>query len=305
VISFRYHLVSVVAVFLALALGIIIGTTALNGPITTDLCKQVNTLKGDRTSLANQVKALQTQVGDASDFAAAYGPSIVANTLDKQNVLVIAMPGASSTTRDGVERELTQAGAKISGRLSLTTSYVDQRRGSQIVNVATTTHPICLTLPEVSDPGQLGGAVLAGVLVGSSCAQTDLEQVITAFSSLHMLSVEDNSITATKNVVVVGTGALAPGDYGSSMELAFVTALQQAGAHVVIAGNTASASQAGLVASVRTSNDDKSAVATVDNADTAIGQVSTVLALVNALNANTGHYGTAKGADSLFPNPSK
>jgi hypothetical protein len=120
-----------------------------------------------------------------------------------------------------------------------------------------------------------------------------------------MLSVEDNSITATKNVVVVGTGALAPGDYGSSMELAFVTALQQAGAHVVIAGNTASASQAGLVASVRTSNDDKSAVATVDNADTAIGQVSTVLALVNALNANTGHYGTAKGADSLFPNPSK
>jgi hypothetical protein len=304
VISFRYHLVSVVAVFLALALGIIVGTTALNGPITTDLRKQVNTLKSDRTSLANQVKALQTQVGDASDFAAAYGPAIVAHTLDKQNVLVVAMPGTSSTTRDGVEHELQQAGAKISGRLSLTTSYVDQRRGSEIVQYATTNHPIGLTLPEVSDPGQLGGALLAYVLLGHG-QTSDLDQVISGFSSLHMLSVEDNSITPSTSVVVIGTGAMAPGDYGSSMELSFVTALQQANGRVVVAGNNASASEAGLVASVRSSNDDKSAVATVDNSDTAIGQVSTVLALVNALNANIGHYGTAKGAASLFPNPSK
>ena len=36
-ISFRYHLVSIVGVFLALAVGIVVGTTALNGPITKDL----------------------------------------------------------------------------------------------------------------------------------------------------------------------------------------------------------------------------------------------------------------------------
>lgn len=303
-ISFRYHLVSVVAVFLALALGIIIGTTALNGPITTDLRKQVNTLKSDRTSLANQVKALQTQVGDASDFAAAYGPSIVANTLDKQNVLVVAMPGASSTTRDGIEKELGQAGAKVTGRITLQPSYVDQRRGNDIVSLATTNHPICVTLPEVSDPGQLGGAVLAGVLLGH-CQKTDLDSVVAGFSSLHMLSVDDSSIQGSTTVVVIGTGSLSQGDYAAGMELSFVTALQQAGGHVVVAGNSASATQAGLVASVRASNDDKQAVATVDNADTAIGQVSTILALLNALNSNIGHYGTAKTADSLFPNPSK
>ena len=303
-ISFRYHLVSVIAVFLALALGIIIGTTALNGPITTDLRKQVNTLKSDRTSLANQVKALQTQVGGASDFAAAYGPSIVTGTLDKQNVLVVAMPGASSTTRDGVEKELQQAGAKIVGRLSLTPSYVDEHRGNNVVSLATTNHPTCITLPEVSDPGQLGGAVLAGVLLGH-CQKTDLDSVIAGFSALHMLSVDDNDIQGSTTVVVIGTGALPQGDYGAGMELAFVTALQQAGGHVVVAGNSASATQSGLVASVRASSDDKQAVATVDNSDTAIGQVSTVLALVNAINSNIGHYGTAKSADSLFPNPSK
>jgi hypothetical protein len=36
-IDFRYHLVSLVAVFLALAVGIVLGTTALNGPLTRGL----------------------------------------------------------------------------------------------------------------------------------------------------------------------------------------------------------------------------------------------------------------------------
>ena len=44
-ISFRYHVVSIVAVFLALALGVVVGTTALNGPITTDLRNKVDTAK--------------------------------------------------------------------------------------------------------------------------------------------------------------------------------------------------------------------------------------------------------------------
>ena len=79
-ISFRYHLVSLVAVFLALALGIVVGTTALNGPITTDLRKQVNTLRSDRTTLANQVKALQARVDDSEQFAATYGSQLVAGT---------------------------------------------------------------------------------------------------------------------------------------------------------------------------------------------------------------------------------
>jgi hypothetical protein len=37
VIDFRYHLVSLIAVFLAVALGIVIGTTALNQPILNDI----------------------------------------------------------------------------------------------------------------------------------------------------------------------------------------------------------------------------------------------------------------------------
>jgi len=33
VINFRYHVVSLTAVFLALAIGLVVGTAALNGPV--------------------------------------------------------------------------------------------------------------------------------------------------------------------------------------------------------------------------------------------------------------------------------
>ena len=50
-IDFRYHLVSLIAVFLAVALGIVIGTTALNEPILADIKNQV-TRPGEGQALA-------------------------------------------------------------------------------------------------------------------------------------------------------------------------------------------------------------------------------------------------------------
>jgi hypothetical protein len=155
----------------------------------------------------------------------------------------------------------------------------------------------------VSDPGQLGGTLLAYVLLGK-CLPTDLTQVISGFSELHMISV-GGSVTPSTTVVVVGTGSLAPGSYAAQTELSLVSDLQQLGGHVVVAGDPASAVQAGVVASVRTAAADKNTVSTIDNSDSAIGQVSTVLALAGVIKSSVGHYGTGKGADAMFPIPTK
>lgn len=303
-ISFRYHLVSIVAVFLALALGIVVGTTALNGPITTDLRKQVNTLKSDRTTLANQVKALQLQVSDAGQFASSFGSQLVKGTLPKQSVMLVGLPGARTSVEDGITKQIDAAGGRVSGHIELTEAYIDPRRASDIASLVTSgVHPIGLTLPEVSDAGQLGGALLAYVLLGKG-EHTDLSQVLGGFSELHMVSVDGDVVPST-TVVVVGTGSLASANYAASAELALVTALQQAGGHVVVAGDGGSATQSGIVAGVRGANGDKATVSTVDNSDSAIGQVSTVLALADITKSVVGHYGTAKSADALFPSPTK
>lgn len=304
-ISFRYHLVSIIAVFLALALGIVVGTTALNGPITTDLRKQVNTLKGDRTTLANQVKSLQRQVGEAGQFASSFGAQLVKGTLSKQHILLVGMPGARTSVEDGITKQIEAAGGTPSGHLELTDAYVDPRRSSDITSLVTSgVHPIGLTLPEVSNAGQLGGALLAFVLLGKG-ERTDLSEVLSGLSALHMVSGSGTAVTPSTTVVIVSTGALTSANYAAAAELALVTALQGAGGHVVVAGDSASATQAGVVAAVRSASGDRARVSTVDNADSAVGQVSTVLALADITKSRVGHYGTAKNADALFPNPSK
>jgi hypothetical protein len=305
VISFRYHLVSIVAVFLALALGIVVGTTALSGPITKDLRNQLNDAKKQRDALAEQVKTLQTRVDDAGQFASTYGAQLVAGSLAGKQVLIVALPGVSSGMRSGAAKQLAAGGAKVSGVVTLTKNYLDPRLGSGINSLATgPSHPIGLTLPETSDSGQLGGALLAYVLLGKG-QKTDLTQVLGGFSALHMVSVNGTTITPAKLVVVLAHGALKPKDYGANAELALVSALSRGGGKVVVAGDSASAGTGGLVASVRNSAADRGTSSTVDNADTAFGQVSAVLALSAAAKGQNGQYGTEQGADALFPAPSK
>jgi hypothetical protein len=303
VISFRYHLVSLVAVFLALALGIVVGTTALNGPITTDLRKQVNSLRSDRTTLANQVKALQAEVDNNEQFAATYGAQLVANSLTKQSVVIVGLPGAGASIQDSLAQQITAAGGTVSGRVQLTSDYIDPRRGTDITSLATgPAHPRGLQLPTSNDPGTLGGALLAYVLTGKGEA-TDVRQVLGGFSQLHMLT-GSPTVTPAKNIVVVGTGALLANGYPANAELAFVGALANAGGSVLVAGDTPSATSHGIVALVRNSGSNRSSVSTVDNSDTALGQVTAVLALSELIKSGTvGQYGTVDGADALFPTP--
>ncbi len=63
-IDFRYHLVSLIAVFLAVALGIVIGTTALNNPISADIEARVDQLEQDKRQLEDRTQELTAQVDE-------------------------------------------------------------------------------------------------------------------------------------------------------------------------------------------------------------------------------------------------
>jgi hypothetical protein len=304
VISFRYHIVSIVAVFLALALGIVVGTTALNGPITKDLRTQVNDAKKQRDALAAREKLLQGQVENANQFASTYGAQLVAGSLTGKNVLEIALPGTTTQMQDGLSQQVTAAGGRTS-RVTLTKTYLDPSGGVGISALATgSAHPIGWTAPETSNADQLGGSLLAYVLLGHG-QKTDLTQVLGGFSELHMLSLDGQDITPSTTVVVLGSGGISAKDYAGTAEQSLVSALATAGGHVVVAGDKKSADQGGLVSLVRSSKALHAGVSTVDDADNAFGQVSAVLALAGATTGLIGHYGTEQGADALYPAPSK
>jgi hypothetical protein len=297
--------VSLIAVFLALALGIVVGTTALNGPITKDLRNQVNDVKDQRDALAVQVKQLQGQVDNAGQFASNYGAQLVAGTLAGKDVLEVILPGASSDMADGVSSNISAAGGKISGRISITKAYLDPSGGAGIVSLATGgSRPLGWTAPETPNADILGGSLLAYVLLGHG-QPTELTSVLGGFAGLHMVSSNGQDITPSTNVVVLAGGGLRSKDYAGAAEEALVSALAKGGGHVVVAADNASASAGGLLARVRASQSDRAGVSSVDNANTPFGQVSTVLSLASAMQGAVGHYGTDESADALFPAPAK
>ena len=153
VISFRYHVVSIVAVFLALALGVVVGTTALNGPITTDLRNKVDSLNKQRASDVQQQQLLQQQVATANQFAGTYALEHRRRHAHRRSGDHDRDAGATSAMKDGVAKEITAAGGTLTGRIQLTSDYTDPKRAGDMLNLADTVHPIGLNLPVTDDAG--------------------------------------------------------------------------------------------------------------------------------------------------------
>ncbi len=63
-INFRYHVVSLTAVFLALAIGLVVGTAALNGPVADSLNNTVNSLRKDNQQMRQTMQQHAAGVGD-------------------------------------------------------------------------------------------------------------------------------------------------------------------------------------------------------------------------------------------------
>jgi hypothetical protein len=304
VISFRYHVVSIVAVFLALALGVVVGTTALNGPITTDLRNKVDALNKQRAADIQQAKQLQQQVNLGDQFAGTYAARVVGNTLSGQQVIMIGMPGASGSIKDGIAKQIIAAGATISGRIQLTGDYTDPKRANDLVSLAKEVQPIGLTFTVTDDAATLGGELLAYVLSGAG-QQSDISQVLSGLATAQMLKVDGSDVTASKLIVVVSSGSMPVADPIALNQLQLITQLQLAGCHTLVAGDAPSSILGGLVAQVRGSDADKSTVSTVDDADTVVGQVTATLALAEVAGGKSGAYGTGTGVQSMFPSAAR
>jgi hypothetical protein len=169
VIDFRYHLVSIVAVFLALAVGIVLGSTELRGAAFSALDRTSNALSSKLEAADNQNSALQQQVQGDRQFAQAAEPVLLKHLLDNKKVVIITTPGASSSVVSGVRTGLSDADATVSGQVALSSKFADTSASnesllSQLTQQAT---PSSLTLTNGS-PQQQAAQVLAAALVTKS-----------------------------------------------------------------------------------------------------------------------------------------
>ncbi|MFL6129752.1 MAG: copper transporter [Mycobacteriales bacterium] len=306
-IDFRYHVVSLVAVFLALALGVLLGTTQLSGAVSDDLRGQVRQLDSDKRQLQTELRTLQGRTRSDDTVTAALAPKLVAGTLRDAKVVLVATPQAADSTGDGVQQALERAGAQVTGRVQLTDDYADPRRAADAKAYVTGGgQPAGFQLPESADAGVLSGALLSYALLGTKKDDPTpavTSEVLAGFASLRMLRVDSAQVTPGDLAVVVASGPVQGAEPAARLQALgdLVSALDGAGRGAVVAGTPAAAGRDGLVAAVRADSGLASAVSTVDHADRPVGQVAAVFALAQQSAGRSAQYGTAAGAEAPFP----
>ncbi|MGY1717815.1 copper transporter [Blastococcus sp. SYSU DS0552] len=310
-IDFRYHLVSLIAVFLAVALGIVIGTTALNEPILADIENQVSQLEQDKRALEDQTRDLQAQLSTSQEFEEAVGPVLVDGTLTERSVLlVLTDEDVAPETVEEVTALIGDAGGSVSGVVRLQPQYSDPATAAALQSYVTGAGlPAGLQLPESGDAGVLVASLLSQVLMipeGGPVPDTAaVSSVLAGLSSLEVLTAESASVSPADHAVVL-TGGLFEGadaDQRTTMLVELVTALDEQGRGAVVAGTAATARPEGLVGVLRADPALAAAVSTVDNVGTEVGRISTVLALGQESQGTSGKYGTADDAQPVPPVP--
>ena len=126
-IDFRYHLVSIVAVFLALAIGIVLGSTELQGVTLSGLQGANNSLHSQLNAASDERDAYQAQDNAAQSFLQNSEPLLLGNghLLEKDKIVLITEPGAPSSVISGVKAAASEAGATITGQVALQPSFND------------------------------------------------------------------------------------------------------------------------------------------------------------------------------------
>ncbi len=320
-IDFRYHLVSIVAVFLALAIGIVLGSTELQGPAYNLLDKTTSKLQNELGQVSSQRDAAQQQATEGEMYAQAVEPTVLRGLLTKQRLLIVTEPGAQSSVVSGISSAALAAGASITGQINLATKFFDTS-GTTQDSLNQTTLDVAqaagIQLDSSATYQQQAAQVIASEILTTAAASsagkapaadqaTNAATMLQAYAASQFLSTTGQPANPATLAVVV-TPQNPPSD-GSADQLdqvliPLVTELAAKGSATVVVGSSAG-SGAGSPIAVLRSNNVSSQVSTVDDADLVAGQTVAMQALaVGLAGGKAGSYGfTANGATAIAPSP--
>jgi hypothetical protein len=314
--SMRYHVVTMTALIIVGALGVLIGSTTSTGGSLLSI------VAGDRSTLASQVDKLGTQRSQleqqlraSNTFAAAVAPTAVRGQLDGRRVVLVLAPDAEAADRDAVRQLVTQAGGTVTGELGLTDAITDPSRADAIRDLTTRLLPAGAQLPASSDAGSLAGGLLGSVLMTrgqTGPARTTVassgDQTGAALAGLMQTGfVRSGPRPAPAQLAVILTGGPLTGTDAAERAATLArlaVELDRAGVGAVLAGRTGAEGAHGAVGVVRADGAAASALSTVDGVQTTVGRVATVLALREQADGRSGRYGAGVNAQAPIPGAS-
>ena len=306
-ISFRFHLVSVVAVFLALAIGILVGSTVIDRAIVEGLRDRVEDVREnlrerqlENDELSARVEELEAFVGDGAALT-------VDGRLEGTVALVVTDAGVDREPVDRTIELLDEAGAAVRGVLTVRPEWrltdEDRRLGvAEAVGL------------EASEPVEVLQARAAELLVADITSAVEVVDdgtgALDQIAELQLVDfevLEDVIVRRPSRVLVVVVSGPESDLEGSDHTEAFATAAADTVGAVVQAEVWADQEdgpdRADSLAAVLGDPALAARIATVDDLDLPMGPTTVVMALVAARAGEVGHFGVGDGAQAAAPPP--
>jgi hypothetical protein len=318
VISLRYHIVSLVAVFLALALGIVVGSTVLQEGTVSVLRATGEKVRQESEKNSRENVELKKEQARLQSFGAAFLPELLQGRLKGRPVVLVDTDKVDNGLRDTVRKALEDAGAEIDGQITFSDQHL------ALGNEGDRTAAGRLLGADAGAPEVLRDTLvkrLADRLVASSAIPQEDGQrpsdLLTGLQDADFLDLKlTQPITAGNDpfprqgstfVLLGPSPAAAPTAVAPDAFLVPLADQVSSRASVGAVAGVEAAAVPGPNSWVQTLRNDREVsrrVSGIDSVDTVYGQLSLVEALQTSLQQGpAGQYGTKDGASALFPEP--
>lgn len=308
-ISLRSHAISLAAVFLALAIGVALGSGLLSNTVMSGLRDDKHEMQNEIDSLTDDRNALNEKLAAASDFEAQMAPRMLRDSLAEKSVLLFRTPDSADGDIDALTRVVEQAGGRVTGTVALTQEFVDANSSEKLLSVVNS--PIVpagaqLNTNSVDQGSQAGDLLGIALLINRDAQATSVDDaqrdtVLAALRDTGFITYGTERIGAANTALVVTGGELADdaGNQGATVAR-FAAGLAPHGSGTVLVGREGSASGTSAVAVNRSDAAMSSVVSTVDDVDRESGRITSVLALSDLINGgHPGQFGTGPGATAV------
>ena len=303
-INFRYHLVSLTAIFLALGLGIAMGAAVVDRALVDALEDQLNRVGTRADAVAATNDRLGEELAEWTTFAEQAGQQFVAGRLAGVPVAIVTFAGVDGDALAALEETVRAAGASVPARIGLTTRF-------ELGDAEATAELARLIGAGSTDPAQVrqeAARRLAEAWAGRARPDLMADLVATDFVEL-ALDPESGEVPNIAELaprfLVVSSGDADVDN--QTLAVPLVTAMSELSLPVVAADTTVAPDsapreeEAPFVSPLREADQVRGRISTVDEVAMFRGRVAVVLALAILGEDRVGQFGTAPGAERLLP----
>src|ERR1700739_1343583 len=219
-ISLRQHALSLAAVFLALAVGVVLGSGFLSDTLLSSLRDEKRDLYAQIAGLNDQKNVLNEKLSAANNFDTQLGGRIVHDALGGKSVVVFRTPDAKDDDVATISKFIGQAGGTVAATVSLTQEFVDATSAEKlrtVVNSSILPAGQQLSTKLVDQGSQAGDLIGIAMLIKVNpalppCDDPQRDTVLASLRDTGFITYQPADHLAASNAALVVTGGGLPQD---------------------------------------------------------------------------------------------